>query len=52
MLTAAYRILLRDIPYDDLGPTFPDRQHKEATARRPLARLRNLGLEVEIKSAK
>jgi transposase len=51
MLTAAYYILLRDVPYQDLGPTFPDRQHKEATARRLIARLRHLGLEVEIKSA-
>jgi transposase len=27
MLTAAYYILLRHVPYQDLGPTFPDRQH-------------------------
>ncbi len=52
MLTATYHILLRRVPYHDLGPTFPDRQHKEATARRLISRLRNLGLEVEIESAK
>jgi transposase len=51
MLTAAYHILLRHVPYQDLGPTFPDRQHEDATARRLIARLRHLGLQVEIESA-
>ena len=51
LLTAAYYILLRSVPYHDLGPTFPERRHKEATVRRLVSRLRNLGLQVEIKSA-
>lgn len=51
MLTAAYYILLRGVPYQDLGPAFPDRRHKEATVRRLVSRLRNLGIDVEIKSA-
>jgi transposase len=51
MLTAAFHILLRGVPYQDLGPTFPDRRHKEVTVRHLVSRLRNLGIDVEIKSA-
>jgi transposase len=51
LLTAAYHVQLFGVPYHDLAPTFPDRRHKQATVRRLVSRLRNLGLEVEIKSA-
>ena len=43
MLTAAYFILHKGVPYRDLGPTHFDRQHRDKTVRRLLRRLQDLG---------
>jgi transposase len=51
ILTAAYFILLRDVPYSELGPSFLDQRDRERTAKRLIRRLQDLGLQVEIKKA-
>ena len=51
LLTAAYYILLRDVPYHDLGPQHFDQHHKTELTRRLLRRLRALGLDVEVRPA-
>ena len=50
ILTAAYFILLRGVPYADLGPSFLDQRDRERTAKRLIRRLRDLGIQVEIKN--
>lgn len=49
ILVIAYHILLRGVPYQDLGPNFFDRQNKEAVARRLARRIEALGYEVMLK---
>ncbi len=49
ILVIAYHILLRGVPYQELGPNFFDRQNKEAVARRLARRLEALGYEVMLK---
>lgn len=51
MLTSAYFMLLRDVPYQDLGPSYLDARNSEKTAQRLLRRLRDLGFEVDIRKA-
>jgi hypothetical protein len=51
ILTAAYFILLRLVPYAELGPSFLDQRDRERTAKRLIRRLQDLGVHVEIKSA-
>jgi transposase len=51
MLTSAYFMLQRDVPYQDLGPSYLDVRNPEKTAQRLVRRLRNLGFEVEIRKA-
>jgi transposase len=50
ILTAAYFILLRGVPYADLGPSFLDQRDRERTAKRLIRRLQDLGIQVEIKN--
>jgi transposase len=49
ILTAAYFILLRGVPYAELGPSFLDQRDRERTAKRLIRRLQDLGVHVEIK---
>jgi transposase len=51
MLTAAYHMLRNQVDYRDLGSDYFDRTDKVTTAARLLRRLRNLGLNVEVKPA-
>jgi len=51
MLTAVYYILTRDVAYQDLGPDHFDQRHKAQLTRRLLRRLRDLGVDVEVRSA-
>jgi hypothetical protein len=51
ILTAAYFILLRNAPYNQLGPSFLDQRDRERTAKRFIRRLQDLGVHVEIKRA-
>jgi transposase len=51
MLTSAYFMLQRDVPYHDLGPTYLDTLNRQRTAHRLTRRLRDLGFEVEIRHA-
>lgn len=51
MLTSAYYMLLRSVPYAELGPLHFDRTSRKRVANRLLQRLRDLGLEVEVKEA-
>lgn len=51
MLTSAYFMLQRGVPYTDLGPSYLDAQKPEKTAQRLVRRLINLGFEVEIRRA-
>lgn len=51
MLRAIYHMLKNDVPYQDLGPDFFDRENRERTVRRLTKRLTNLGYEVEIRKA-
>jgi transposase len=51
ILTAAYFIVSRHVPYIELGPSFLDQRDRERTAKRLIRRLQDLGVHVEIKSA-
>ena len=51
MLTSAYFMLLRDVPYQDLGPSYLEPRHPEKTAKRLVRRLNDLGFEVELRRA-
>lgn len=51
MLTAAYFMLRDDVEYHDLGGRFFTERDKQETTKRLLRRLRDLGVEVEIKAA-
>jgi transposase len=51
ILTSAYFMLQRGVPYHDLGASYLDAQNPEKTARRLLRRLRDLGYQVEIQQA-
>jgi transposase len=48
MLTAIYHMLLRDVPYKDLGSQYFDRRDKNRVAQRLIRRLEDLGIHVEI----
>lgn len=51
LLTSVYFMLARGTTYAELGPLHFDRQAKQRTATRLLQRLRDLGVEVEVKKA-
>lgn len=51
MLTAAYFMLLRSATYAEPQPRLLDATARQRTARRLLRRLRDLGIEVEVKPA-
>ena len=51
MLRAIYHMLKNDVPYQDLGADFFDREHRDRTVRRLATRLKNLGYEVELRKA-
>jgi transposase len=51
MLTSAYFMLLRGVPYAELGPLHFDRTARKRVANRLVQRLRDLGLQVEVKEA-
>jgi transposase len=51
MLTAAYYMLRDAVDYRDLGAAHFDRQDKAKLAKRLLARLHNLGFNVELRAA-
>ena len=51
MLTAVYLMLRDGVEYDDLGPHYFAQRDKEQIAKRLLRRLRDLGVNVEVKAA-
>jgi transposase len=51
ILTAAYHILSRGVPYRDLGLHHFDDRERDRTAKRLVRRLQDLGLQVAIKPA-
>lgn len=51
MLRAIYHMLKNDVPYQDLGPDFFDRENRERTVRRLAKRLVDLGYNVELRKA-
>jgi transposase len=51
ILTSAYFMLQRDLPYQDLGPNYLDALNRRRTAHHLARRLRALGFEVEIRRA-
>jgi transposase len=51
MLTAAYVMLRDGVEYHDLGGRFFTERDKQETTKRLLRRLRDLGVEVEVKAA-
>jgi transposase len=51
MLRAIYHMLKNDVPYQDLGPDFFDRENRDRTVRRLTKRLSNLGYAVELRKA-
>ena len=48
MLTAIYHMLVRDVPYKDLGGQYFDRRDKHRVAQRLIRRLEALGIHVEV----
>jgi transposase len=48
ILVAAYYILSRKTPYSDLGPNYCDQRRKQATEKRLVQRLENLGYRVAL----
>jgi transposase len=51
MLRAIYHMLKNDVPYQDLGADFFDRENRDRTARRLAKRLVDLGYDVELRKA-
>ena len=51
MLTAAYHMLRNEVPYRDLGADHFDRRDKTKLTNRLLRRLKELGVEVEVRPA-
>jgi len=51
MLTSAYFMLQRGVPYADLGPSHLDARDPKKTAQRLVRRLNDLGFEVELRRA-
>jgi transposase len=51
MLRAVYHMLKNDVPYQDLGADFFDRENRDRTVLRLTKRLANLGYEVELRKA-
>lgn len=51
MLRAIYHMLKNDVPYQDLGADFFDRENRDRTVRRLTKRLVDLGYNVEIRKA-
>ena len=51
MLTAAYFMLRDGVEYHDLGSHYFDQRDKQQLAKRLLQRLRDLGINVEVKAA-
>ena len=52
MLVSAYRMLVRDEPYQDLGPAWLGREHNsQAHTRRLVAQLERLGHSVTLRPA-
>jgi len=51
MLTAAYYMLKRDEPYDDLGPDWLEKRNEEAHTRRLVTQLEKLGHTVALDQA-
>jgi transposase len=51
MLTSVYYMLLRGVPYTDLGPEHFDRRDKQRTAKRLVKRLTDLGFDVNLRAA-
>jgi transposase len=51
MLTAAYYILRRGVPYRELGHGYFDALDRTKLTRRLIRRLQALGVHVEVKSA-
>jgi transposase len=51
MLTAAYHMLQRGVPYHELGAAHFDRRDKAKLTRRLIRRLHDLGLTVEVRPA-
>jgi hypothetical protein len=51
MLTAAYYMIKHETTYQDLGADHFDRRDKVRLARRLVQRLKDLGLNVEVKPA-
>lgn len=51
MLRAIYHMLKNDVPYQDLGADFFDRENRDRTVRRLAKRLGDLGYAVELRKA-
>jgi len=48
MLTAIYHMLVRDVPYKDLGGQYFDRRDKNRVVQRLIRCLEDLGMHVEV----
>ena len=48
ILVIAYHVIQRQEPYRELGADYFDRQRPEATTKRLVKRLENLGYQVEL----
>ncbi len=51
ILVIAYHLIKHNEPYRDLGADYFDKRRPEATAKRLLKRLEQLGYEVSVQSA-
>jgi len=51
ILTSAYHILARQVPYQDLGPDYYERRHTERVRRRAIATLERQGYRVRLERA-
>ena len=51
MLSSAYHVLARQIPYHDLGPDYYDHRHAERVRRRAIAALERQGYRVTLQPA-
>lgn len=51
MLRAIFHMLTNDVPYQDLGADFFDRENQDRTVRRLTTRLKKLGFDIELRRA-
>lgn len=51
LLTIAYYVMARNVPYTELGPDYFDQRHRDRAVRRHIRHLEQLGYRVHVEEA-